>query len=657
MRLIAAVVAVALVVGPLVTERVAQAQSATSTNLNRGDEAAQEASLDEVSLEPVVVTADREAGPLKDSPETIMVISEDEIRTMNATSTGAILESIPGINIETGTGSGYPSRSIVSLNGLPANYTLVLVNGQKLLTEHIHTGQNVDMIPPESIERIEVVRTAASAQYGSDAIGGLVNIITKRSGEEMKAKLYGSWGSYMSANGGVSVVAPVSDRATVSMFVDFDRTDGIPILAPAHRLDNMGYDRVSLLNNVEMDIADWLELDLYANYFENRMDWAGEEMRSRLIMPKGGLRFDLPGNWQINATAEYSSWSSDLSSETNELLVPRGRATWKALEDRNLLTFGGEYQHHWFRRTGLENTREQEAFGFFAHDRFKLNRHWSFSGSVRLDKPEDIDPVVSPKLAVLYRPMNRFGIRAAVGRGFHAPTVQELYEQAYGHGGTALRFGNEELQPETSSAFSLSLETDPVDSLQILVNGYAHLIDNFITPVYAGPWDEDPTKDKWIRTNILRAWLYGGEVQAKWSPVDWLKLDGGYSYAANRDESDDQQLSFHPGHSLHGRLELALAVATHYTLGAFARAGFRTGRRAWSWKPAEGAPRDSEEGYITELEDYALLDAGAQLLYKKRYKLYIAVTNILGEDIQKLDDALTILDGQPLYRVGFKLEF
>ena len=60
------------------------------------------------------------------------------------------------------------------------NYTLVMINGVPLLTDHMHTGQNIEMIPPESIERIEIMRGAASAQYGADAIGGIVNIITHK---------------------------------------------------------------------------------------------------------------------------------------------------------------------------------------------------------------------------------------------------------------------------------------------------------------------------------------------------------------------------------------------------------------------------------------------------------------------------------------------
>jgi outer membrane receptor protein involved in Fe transport len=613
--------------------------------------------LDATELEPVVVTADRRETPLKDTPEIIVVVTEKEIRRMNPSSTGEILDMVAGLNVETGTGSGYPKRSVVSINGLPAQYTLVLVNGQRLLTEHIHTGQNVDMIPPESIERIELIKTAASAQYGSDAIGGVVNIITKKSASRTSSKVYGTYGSNRSVNTGVGLSAQVAKGVQVSMFADWDRTDGVDILAPKHRLNNMGYERVSVLNNIQIQPNRFLTIDTCFNYFQNKMDWSSGPIYSRLIMPKTDLHVDFNKQWRLTGSLEYTSWRSDLSSERNELLHPHLYTTWKAWKNRNELTFGGDYRFNWFRRTGLDRTRTQGAYGFFAHDRLKVNTQWSVSASARLDQVEGIDPVFSPKVAVLYRPIEELGIRAAVGRGYHAPTLQELYEQAYGHGGTALRFGNPDLKPETSTAFSLSLETVPVKSLQLFVNGYFHLVDNFIAPAYEGPWEEDPTKDKWIRTNIVQAWLYGAEATAIWSPLVWLRLRAGYSYSGNRDKAEEKQLQFHPGQSVFGQLDLRFVFATHYALHLFAKTSYRAGRTAWSWKPAADAPRDSEEGFITNLEDYVLLDAGLEFTFKHRYTFYFNATNILAEDIEHLDDALTKLDGEPLFRGGLRFKF
>lgn len=616
-----------------------------------------------VELDEVVVTADRSPVSRKDSPELIVVVTSDDIEAMHASSTGEVLEQVAGVTLESGTGIGFPKRSVASVNGLPAQYVLVLVNGQVLLSEHVHTGQNLDLIPPESIERIEIIKTTASAQYGSDAIGGVINIITRRDFVVPTSKVYFSYGQYASMNTGASLSAPVARGVKVTMFADLDRSDGVPILAPAHRIGKMGYSKFSTLNNLEFLLAHGVTADLYFNYIETRMDWADGEGHSRLLMPKADLKVKFAPNWSGTASLEYTSWDSDLASESNRLLYPKAFASWDSLGGRNQLMVGGDYRHQWFQRDGLDRVRDQGAFGLFAHDRFALSEHWSLSASVRMDKPEGLGAVLSPKIAVLYRPVKSLGIRASVGRGYHAPTVQELYEQAYGHGGTALRFGNEDLRPETSTAVSLGLEFLPCSALELFVDGYFYKVDNFITLKYIGPYDPDPTddepatQDQWIRSNMLEAYLYGGETSFKWRIASWVRLAGGYSYGESRESTQDKQMSFHPGHTLFGRLDLQFPLGDRFHFRAFTKASVRLGRSAWNWKPAEGADQDDESGYITNLADYQLLDAGVELVYRKTTKLYLTATNLLGQDIEKLDDALMRLDGEPVFRAGLVMRF
>lgn len=133
------------------------------------------------STSEIVVTASRREVLLRDTTDIVQVIDRARIEQIHPTTTGELLGYAAGAAISTGTGSGRPDRSVISLNRLPPNYTLILLNGVPLLLDHIHTGQNLDLIPPSSIERIEVVRRAASAQYGPDAIGGIVNVITRTS--------------------------------------------------------------------------------------------------------------------------------------------------------------------------------------------------------------------------------------------------------------------------------------------------------------------------------------------------------------------------------------------------------------------------------------------------------------------------------------------
>ena len=127
-----------------------------------------------IEMENIVVTASRRITLLKDTPDMTLVTPASEIRAIGAQSVSDVLEYMPGVSTEGGTGSGQPFKKTVSINGMPAVYSIVMVDGARLLSSHFHTGANVNMVPPENIERIEVLKGAASAQYGTDGLGGVV---------------------------------------------------------------------------------------------------------------------------------------------------------------------------------------------------------------------------------------------------------------------------------------------------------------------------------------------------------------------------------------------------------------------------------------------------------------------------------------------------
>ncbi len=612
---------------------------------------------DNVAKMTMIVTADREPVYLKNSPEIVTVVTAEEINRLHANSTTEVLEKVAGVFMETGTGSGFPKRGVASINGLPANYVLVLLNGARLLSEHIHTGQNIDMIPPESIERIEIIKSAASAQYGSDAIGGVINIITSKKAKKTEGKVYGTYGSYKTMNAGGKLTSPLGEKAVLSLFADVERSDGIPLLEPAHRVENEGYNKVSLINSLILDPAKWFSAEFNGNFFSNRMQFRNERVYSRLIMPSGKAQIKFNKEWSLNSQIEYADWGNEASEETNRLVIPQLYTTWKGFNNKNLLNFGVDYRHSWFERSAIDGVKDQFMFGIFAHDALKITDQWHISLSLRLDIPEDLNPVFSPKLAVMYKPLDDLKFRFAFARGFHAPSVQELYEEGYGHGGTAYRFGNEDLKPEYSTAFSLSTEYSPHKTIEFFINGHLSIIDNFITPQYQGPWEEDPSVDVWRRENLIKAFVYGVEFSSKWTPVEWSWIKVGYSYAGNKDRDTDRELRFQPGHSVNASLNFERDLTPKWQIGGFFSFLGGFDRKSWSWKPAKGADRTDESGFITELKDYQMLSIGAQVTYDKTYQLSFKANNLLGQDIEHLDDALTVIDGEPALYGSLRIFF
>lgn len=605
----------------------------------------------------MIVTADREPVYLKDSPEIVTVVTAEEIKRLQANSTTEVLEKTAGVFMETGTGSGFPKRGVASINGLPANYVLVLLNGAILLSEHMHTGQNVDMIPPESIERIEIIKSAASAQYGSDAIGGVINIITFKKVKKTEGKTYGTYGSYKTMNAGGKLTSPLGEKSVLSLFADLERSDGIPLLEPAHRVGNESYNKISLINSLSIDPVPWFSADFNGSFFSNRMMFNDKRVYSRLIMPSGKAQIKFNRNWSLNSSIEYADWGNEASEETNRLVIPRLYTTWKGFNDRNLLNFGADYRHSWFERSALDGAKDQYMSGIFVHDTLKITEQWHTSLSLRLDIPEGLNPVFSPKLTIMYKPIEDLKFRFAFGRGFHAPTVQELYEEGYGHGGTAYRFGNKNLKPEYSTAFSLSTEYSPHKTIEFFINGHFSIIDNFITPQYQGPWEKDPSIDVWKQENLIKAFVYGVEFSSKWTPVRWLWIKTGYSYAGNKDRDTDRELRFRPGHTVNASLNSEKDITAKWQIGGFFSFLGGFDRKSWSWKPAKGAERDDESGFITELKDYQMLTIGAQVTYDKTYQLSFKANNLLGQNIEHLDDALTVIDGEPAFYGSLKIYY
>lgn len=617
---------------------------------------AAEADMQKTNAIPeIVVTASRRELLLLDKADIVQIIDRNQIEKINPSTTGELLEHITGTARSTGTGSGLPDRSVISVNGLPPKYTLVLLDGVPLITDHIHTGQNIDLIPASNIERIEVMRGAASAQYGTDAIGGIVNVITRKRTDRKEGTLAVSVGDYNTYEGNLSILLPVGKTASMSSFVDWEKSDGLPLKAPVHRIDNTGYDRLTLFNRVDASLSDTTDAFLWLNYVNNNMDWRGDTANSILVTPVVGFTHEVTPSLNVAEQVSYSDWDAEVNSERNRLLKPEANVAWQLGETHTLMS-GGEYRWNEFSRRAIE-TSEQQAYALFLQDEWIASDYFTMMSAVRYDDVEGVEGAVSPKFSMMYVPMSRMRIRASVGRGFHAPTLQELYEEGYGHGGSAYRFGNPDLDPEYSTTYTAGLEGQPTESVKVMLYGYYSDLDDMIVPVYEGPWDEDPAIDVWRRQNIKNAEVYGIEASAKVSMGKHVSFDAGYTYTENQDKDTGRQLPYSPGSTVYGNMTVTAPVFGKCDIDVFlgVLAGFD--REAWNWKPASDVEADNPDGLTTKLKDYTKLDAGVTLHIADMYDIFVKVENILGEDIENLDDVYTVLDGEPFVRVGVKYRF
>lgn len=600
----------------------------------------------------VVVTANQVETLMETTPEVVHVVDRKVIDQINPLKTGELIDYANGTSISTGTGSGLPKRSVVSLNGLPPQYTLVLVDGVPLLTEHIHTGQNIEMVPPESIERIEVMRGAASAMYGSDAIGGVVNIITRKDVDQPEGNLTVAAGSHDTYESSVSYRTPVGENAQISSTVQWEKSDGQPLLKPAHRVGYTGYERVTFFNRLDMDVTDKTHMFMSLNGSAGEMEWFKDPnpAYSRLLAPSIGMDHQLSDDLMFSSRVSYSDWRSDISDEQHKLTKPEFFFRWKA-NDQHTLMFGGDYRYSTFERDGLLDAPSQDAYGAFIQDEWMLNEQLILTGALRYDKTQYIEGALSPKLALLWLPTDKISVRASAAKGFHAPTLQELYEKGYGHDGTHYRYGNPDLKPEYSTSYMLGVEVNPTESLQFMVNGFYTEFDDMIIPVYEGT---NSLGQIWRRQNIHQAKVYGVDAAFKVQLCDRLAWEAGATYSESRNEDSGREIPYNSGLSAHTRLTWTDELGgKDYNAFVGARGGFD--RSAWDWNPGSSAVTTS--GLTTGMKDYVTLDAGVNVGLTENLGCFVKVENILGEDIETLDDVDTVIDGSPFFRFGLKYDF
>ncbi|MFH2142082.1 MAG: hypothetical protein ABIJ97_06655, partial [Bacteroidota bacterium] len=180
------------------------------------------------------------------------------------------------------------------------------------------------------------------------------------------------------------------------------------------------------------------------------------------------------------------------------------------------------------------------------------------------------------------------------------------------------------------------------------------------TPVYGGIWEENPDTstviDKWVRTNIHEAVIYGVESTVRYNFMNRFIIEGGYNYTYNENTSTGSQLPYFPGESIFSKLIYNCQFSDEFTGSVFISFLTSKNRSAWNWKPASDASYDDESGLITELGDYEMINAGVNFSYYN-IRFFVKAENILGQDIEYLDDAYTQIEGEPIYKAGVTIRF
>lgn len=382
-----------------------------------------------------------------DSPARIEVLRREFILSKNGDRLSDILQSAGGIFIKSyGNGS---SLQTISMNGMETEQTLLLLNGSKLNSfQNAHIDLSV--ISKDNIERIEIVNNGYSSIYGSDAIGGVINIITSRNRNDLSINLNSQAGSYgfrkvyLNVNntiGNLSTNAGFSDEAADDDFDYYYNTGQQKVLKS--RLNN-SYTFQNFFADLNLKINDKQNISYYTNFVNDKRNTPGIESGTapsntkqddrnwnNIIVYNNEINSDISirseGNFQNNLMNYYDEPFIN-SYYKNIVLANRSQVDYSS----GIFKFAGGYDFTYATINSNELVSDINRYqtGVFIASEIALNDRIKLFPSARVDNVSDIDQTnAAGKLGVNIKPFDKteLYLRANVGNNYAAPTFNQLY--------------------------------------------------------------------------------------------------------------------------------------------------------------------------------------------------------------------------------------
>ncbi|MFQ2572192.1 TonB-dependent receptor domain-containing protein [Aeromonas caviae] len=434
----------------------------------------------------MVVTANRVEQPASTVLAPVMVIERAEIEARQVQSLPDLLKTLPGVQITTLGGRGHVSSLFI--RGTNSNHSLVLMNGRPVAAMVAGTP-DLSQIPLDNIERIEYIRGPRAAVYGANAIGGVINLISKTSAKNgSETHLKGGVGSHGYGQGQVRTVQALGEQTDMNLLVGYERTDGFDVVAGAQQPDRDGFDSLNGQFGLNHAFNDAWSADFNAQGYDNQTEMddpymSSDQSRVQAFQYDGGLKYQ-SGALSSRLEASYgenklkSWWESNGESSAEPIHTGLTRFSWinnwSGVEGLSL-TGGADWQQEQMKSDSRSygqsfNAPDRDNTGLFAvasyrwqallgelsgrtddNDQYGRNNTWSAAAGLDINENHNI--------------------RLSYGTAFKAPTFLDLYYPGY---------ENPDLKPEESKNLELDF-SGRYTAWDWSVNLYRNEIENLIS--------------------------------------------------------------------------------------------------------------------------------------------------------------------------------
>ncbi|MBI4379084.1 MAG: TonB-dependent receptor [Nitrospinae bacterium] len=525
---------------------------------------------DIIMIEPVVVTASRIEEPLSKVAHSIEVVTLKDIKERQVERVDEALRGISGLKIN--SYGGIDPFAWLLIRGTNTDHVLVLVDGVEINTPYDYTAR-VGNIQINSIERIEVLKGSHSAIYGSEAIGGVINIITKEGRKKAETDLSLKGGNYETSKGSFLHLAK---RKEIGYSIGYSRLDTRGSVFTGEFSGN------SASGKIKFPIGGTSTVQLNSFYWDHEKR-GGElcceidnNLDLRISLPDKSINTEY--NWVnslkfIQSPADWFNYSVQMSRyDFNTSLNLNGDSRLPfplKIDSKNtgnrdvyeiqgniyphktdILTVGLQYRGEEVSTSefsnsdsfGLGQSKQQpsvhshrDSKALYIQNLLKLRDRFTFSAGARVEDGLGFGEEIIPRASIAYFfPSTRTKIKGAYGKGIRAASIRQLYDPIA---------GNRDLKPEKSDSYDISIEQS-LDKFNIELTYFHIILKDLIE------WSSTPSKIQYL--NIGSAWTKGFEAELYSKDIlNNLDLKLGYTYLETRDENLDKPLRYRPSYYLY----------------------------------------------------------------------------------------------------------
>lgn len=532
-------------------------------------------SLNTQKLNEVIVTATRTIRQLSSLPMPAQIISKKDIKSSNSVRLNDILNEQTGLTTVPDFGGGEG----IQLQGLDSQYTLILVDGVPLIGRSAGT-LDISRISVGNIKQIEIVKGASSSLYGSEALGGVINIITETPKFGLKGEINYRLGTF-NANDISTTINYKKEKIGINTYLNHYSSNGYDL----NDNDNLNtvepFNNYTLNTKITYDFSENTNLLLSGKYFTQNQNY----IASASLKGESDIN-----EWNAHAKLSHTygeKWSSyfefyatrykakDFLNEDNGsrfsngfynqlLMRPEVRATYN-LNAANNFIGGIGLSHETLDRTDFTiQPKFNSPYIYLQYDG-DLNEKINLILGARFDSHNKYKSQFSPKAAIRYEINNKLAVKTSIGYGFKAPDFRQLYFDftnatvgytvlGYNAVTTAItkleeqgeianivvpisEFENE-LNPENSVSINIGLDFKASSEIKFSLNTFRNNIDDLIdTRVIA---NKTNGQNVFSYYNVNRVYTQGLEFNTTWKPSYKLKISGGYQLLFAKDKNAEK---------------------------------------------------------------------------------------------------------------------